>query len=275
MLAWHQGDFRQTQRFGEQFLDAAQKLGDAPMTIRALSLLGMRAALQGAYADAHACYDKSLALAQRIGYDMGVAVAHQQMGYLAVYEGNCAQAVTLFTEALTMVRKLGNEPRVIWILGGLGEAYYYGSDYSQAQAWFTEQLVFVRRQAEEDQLAHGFALYGLGIAALAQQQEESALEYLTESLVIRRANGDQYGVLQCLEALARLRLEQRQAARAIRLVGYTASQRATIGTPYHPIEQPVMAKMIAAAQAQLDPTAYATLYAEGQALSLDQAIVGA
>jgi hypothetical protein len=36
-----------------------------------------------------------------------------------------------------------------------------------------------------------------------------------------------------------------------------------------------MAKMIAAAQAQLDPTAYATLYAEGQALSLDQAIVGA
>ncbi|NJO82984.1 MAG: tetratricopeptide repeat protein [Blastochloris sp.] len=118
MLAWHQGDFRQTQIFGEQFLEAAQTLGDVPMTIRAFSLLGMRAALQGDYADAHACYDESLTLAHSIGYDMGVAVAHQLMGYLAVYEGDCAQAVTLFTEALAMVRKLGNEPRICWILGG-------------------------------------------------------------------------------------------------------------------------------------------------------------
>jgi tetratricopeptide (TPR) repeat protein len=272
MLAWHQGDFRQTQIFGEQFLEAARTLGDASMTIRALSLLGMRAALQGDYVDAHTCYNESLALAQSIGYDMGVAVAHQLMGYLAVYEGDCVQAVALFTTALTMVRKLGNEPRINWILGGLGEAYYYQKDYPQAHAWFAEQLAFGRGLAEEDQLAHGFALYGLGLVALAQQQEDSALEYLTESLVVRRANGDQYGALQCLEALARLHLGQKQAARAIRLLGFTTGRRMALGTPYHPVEQPAIEQMIATAQAQLDITSYAIEYAAGQALSLDQAV---
>jgi predicted ATPase/transcriptional regulator with XRE-family HTH domain len=272
MLAWHQGDFRETQVYGEQLLAVAQALGDVPLTIRALSLLGMRAALQGDYAYAQTCYDASMLHAQSIGYDLGVAVAQQLMGYLAVYQGDCARAVELFTTALEQVRALGNEPRISWILGGIGEAYYYQNDYVQAGAWFTTQLTFARERAPEDQLALAFAHYGLGLVAFAQQNDQAALEQLIESMNLRRANGDQYGVLQCLEALARLASAYGQAAEAGRLLGYAAYRREQLGTPYHPVEQAVIEPTIAQLKAHLGLPTYAALGVAGQALSLEQAV---
>ena len=80
------------------------------------------------------------------------------------------------------------------------------------------------------------------------------------------------GVDYSLEGLASLAVSQKQPARAVRLFAWTEATRATMQNPRPPIEQVDVARDMAAIREMIDEAAYAAAYAEGKAMTMDEAI---
>ena len=76
-----------------------------------------------------------------------------------------------------------------------------------------------------------------------------------------------------LENLAAVANAQDNAERAIRLFGAAVRLRALILAPLSDSEQSRHQQIVTVARAQLDETTYASAYAEGYAMSPDQAVV--
>jgi len=65
------------------------------------------------------------------------------------------------------------------------------------------------------------------------------------------------------------------AWRAVRLLGAAAAARVALGTPLPPAERAACERALGAARAHLDEDAFASAWAAGQALTLEQAITDA
>jgi len=66
--------------------------------------------------------------------------------------------------------------------------------------------------------------------------------------------------------------EPASAAAAARLLGYVAAANARLGDPLSPLTQRQMADRLATARQRLTPRAWRAALAEGERLSLDQAL---
>ena len=86
---------------------------------------------------------------------------------------------------------------------------------------------------------------------------------------------DLLGLVFSIEGLASLYLLQGQPQRSVRRFAWTDAEHAKTGDPRPPIEQAAVEKDLAKLQSQLDATTYASISAEGQALTMEQAIAAA
>ena len=79
-------------------------------------------------------------------------------------------------------------------------------------------------------------------------------------------------IAYCLEGLAAVAGEQGQPDRACRLFGAAAALRKTGGWPLEPVYQSEYQRQVAALRDTLGEKAFAAAWAEGQAMTLGQAI---
>jgi hypothetical protein len=114
-------------------------------------------------------------------------------------------------------------------------------------------------------------LKNLGNVACDQGDYASARSLLAESLVLRREVGDKRGIAESLEASAVLRVAE-GPEQAVQLWGAAEALRDVIGAPLPPNEHSRYECGIEAVRAQFDEAGYASAWAEGQTMSLDEAI---
>jgi hypothetical protein len=107
---------------------------------------------------------------------------------------------------------------------------------------------------------------------MLQHDGERAIACLNESLVIRRDIGDRGGLAWCFEKLAELALEKAEMPRAARIFGAAASLRASIHSIVDPADQPHYQALLGQVRLALGDEIFAALWAEGQAMTLDQII---
>jgi hypothetical protein len=93
-----------------------------------------------------------------------------------------------------------------------------------------------------------------------------------ESLLLRRELGDLFALAQSLEDLAVLAGKQGQWERAIRLLGADEAFCETLGARPPAAVPPEYERTVAEGRAALGEAAFAARWAEGRAMSLDQAI---
>jgi hypothetical protein len=102
---------------------------------------------------------------------------------------------------------------------------------------------------------------------------------LREGLAVSREMRSPLQSVECLEGLALVLAEQGQrpagARRAARLLGAAEATRRALGAPRPPIERAEQEATVLAARAALDEAAFATAWAEGEALSLEEAVAEA
>ena len=115
----------------------------------------------------------------------------------------------------------------------------------------------------------------LGRLALQQGDMERATRCYQESLVLREVSGEKEGVAAALEGLAKVAAVQGQARRAAQLYGTAEALRETMGTPLPPSERASHERAVAAVRADLEETAFAQAWAEGQAMTMEQAMTAA
>jgi hypothetical protein len=116
------------------------------------------------------------------------------------------------------------------------------------------------------------ALSDLGLVWHCLGDDTQARATLTESLALYHTLGATRDVIDCLERQAEVLAALGHAARAVTLLSVAHTLRVTLQAPPSPYHQDAPAQVREAARSVLGDAAFLAAWAEGQALSLEEAI---
>jgi hypothetical protein len=118
--------------------------------------------------------------------------------------------------------------------------------------------------------------HNLGYLALHQGDDQRAAALFKESFALAQALGAYTeGVPHLLAALGGVAVVRRQPRRAARLLGAMEAWCAANNGSLQSVERGEYERSLVAARAQLDETTFAAAWAEGQAMTVDEAIAEA
>jgi tetratricopeptide (TPR) repeat protein len=183
--------------------------------------------------------------------------------------------------ALKTFQELKDENGLGWVPPWLGCAAYRAGDIDQARALIEAGLAI--QDPNQYWLELAFSLLSLGHVTRAQGDPPRAAELYTRSLGMLIANGIRpdefrpvFGIrpdfAEYLEAFAKVALVVSQPDRAARLFGAAQTLRDQFGPPVPPVEQSEYDASVSKLREQLDRAAFSAAWAEGLALSWEQAV---
>jgi predicted ATPase/DNA-binding NarL/FixJ family response regulator len=210
---------------------------------------------------------ESLALFQKIGNQWGAAVATGNLGVMYYLLEDYAAAYAHFQAALTIYRVFQDKLHIAATLIDLGGVAQLQGDYQQASAFFDEGLATCRDIGRAEDIAR--ALSDLGIAVGQRGDRARAAAFLTEALSLNPQMGNAYGSAICLLGLAGV---QRQPVRAAQLLAAAQTAFEAKGDILLPLHRVARQRIEHAARISLGDEAFAIAWAEGQALTVDQAM---
>ena len=113
-------------------------------------------------------------------------------------------------------------------------------------------------------------LITLGQIVRTQGDNQAAYRAVTKALQLAWAVGPRLLVAAALEGLANVVVAQQQSELATRLLAAASALRAQMGTPVRPVDQAGVEQTLATARSALGDDAFAAVWAEAQALPLEQ-----
>ena len=261
---------------GRAWLDAARAVaGSAPKQAHAKVLhgAGWLAVQQHEYPQAAALLEQSLALAQELHDTPRVVAVIHDLAQAARLEGDHGRAMALYEQSANLGHELGDRHMIGWSLGNLGIVAHAEGDDGRAADLLEANLAVMQELG--DKVFQAWYLSFLGRVAKAQGTSSQAARRFGESLKLFCGAWDKDGMAFALEGYAGLAAAQGRAERAARLFGAAAALREVISSPMAPFDQPEYDRDVAAVRSQLDEALCATTWAEGRALTLEQAIAEA
>jgi len=265
-----QGEHERARAWFEESLALFRELGYQESIAYSLLNLGGVAYHQREYERARALFGESLTLAQELGDQGGIAYSLLNLGRLATSQGKYKRARELFQEGLTLFRELRHQRGIAYSLLNLGDVAYYQREYEQARVWLGKSLTLAQELGHQGGIA--YALLNLGRLATGQGEYERAGELLQEGLTLARRIGAQWEVAEGLVRVADLCGKQGLRERGARLFGAGEALRENLGTPLSPSERDEYDPQVAAVRDSLDATTFTTAWAEGRAMSWEEAV---
>ena len=242
---------------------------DAALRARSATEAGTFAWCQANYDRAIAFHREALALYQDLGDERGVAFALVCLGCQELEKGNYKRAAPPLEAALALGRKLGDELISAYALNNLGEVARVCGEYERALACGEEALSTYREMGDGFQTAQ--TLSWLGGAAAINGDHEAATRFIGEALPLAQQLGSGEVSAMCLEALAVVYGAKAEGTRAARLYGAAEVLRLAIGAPLPPADLPERERHLATARATLDAASWEAAWADGRAMTPEQA----
>jgi non-specific serine/threonine protein kinase len=264
------GHVREARHYLSDALERAASLGATKERAATLRLSGHFAEFQGDYDAARSLHQEALAIWKELGDVEGIAEALTQLSVVASRHRDYDRARTLLEESRALLQQSGDRWGLATSLHSLGILAEYEGDYPKARSLYEQTLGLFRELGDHGKVA--WTLHGLGFVALCQRDFDRARSLLMESLILFCDSEARWGKVRALERFANLAMAQGQATRAVRLLGAADTAREVAGSPLPPSEREEQDGIIAAARSALEEGAFAVLWAEGQAMSLEQAI---
>lgn len=248
------------------------KSGDALASVRAKALhsAGFLSLTVEDIEQGTAFFESSLALYRELRDTSGIASQLVFLGRMAGFQGDYARARTLAEQGLTLHRELGNKWGASVALFFLAEFAYLQDDHAQAMALLEESVALCREIG--NMWAVGRRLTRLGQAAHAQGNSERALALIKEGLVACRQAKDYPGIAWSLTASAGIARVQGELVWATRLLGAVEALREVRGAGLSPFYRVDYERNVAELRTLLDQATYAKVWAEGRAMTMEQAI---
>ncbi len=147
---------------------------------------------------------------------------------------------------------------------------FFQGEYTRARSLLEQSLALSRKMGNQRGVAIG--LFGQGLLAFVQGDAVTAQALLEESLALFRKIGDQSMMPYCLENLAVVVVAQGQHTWGVRLWGAVETLREAYGVPKPLGMRLFYEQSIASARAGLGEKDFATLWAEGRAMTPEQAL---
>jgi len=228
------------------------------------------ALIQGDYPEATRLSEESLRLAHGQADPVRIANALSNLGAVVLAGGDTARARPLLEEAVALVHELEEKPVTARAINNLGDLALTVGEYAQAETLFQESLVLLRELGDTSNVAR--SLFNLGAAALQLGRHEEALSRFRESIALSREMEDKEDLAWCLEGFAALAAAEGNSERAARLLGAADALLDAMGGKFKPFERLLHEETVATTRGGLAPESFETVRAEGESLSLGQAV---
>ncbi len=258
---------------GSAYLEAALERGgsvEPRYRAKALTWAGNLAYELGEFAVARAHHEENLAIQRELGSEQGVAGCLGNLGLLALRQGEYAEARNLLDETLAIAEKLGDEWTVALTHNNLGLIAFETGDYAQAKRHQEQSLAMLRElghMAGVALLQSNLAMSDTGLGDYASARRRHG-----EALTLLRQLDDGKANAAALEGVLHLFVALEQHARAARLAGAASALRDRIGAPLPPNEREQHESDMAAVRAAIGLEPCDASFAEGLALTMDEAV---
>ncbi len=272
LAAMEQGDFARAMSYFARGATLMRAAGDIRGAAQVLNNMGNTTLYRGDYARASTLFEESLALFRRVNDPASVALALANLGNVLLHQGDYARAAGVEEESLALWREMGDKRGTALALTLLGAAVLRWGDHARATSLLEESLALRRAMGDKDGIA--VTLHALGVAALLRGDQTRARVLQKESLTLCQQVGDKMTACDALDELAQA-AARGAAERAARLWGAVEGLRAALSHPLPPIEEAAHARYVVMARAHLAKERFAAAWAEGQVMSLEQAIADA
>jgi tetratricopeptide (TPR) repeat protein len=269
-VAYHRQEYEEARAFYEQGMVIFRELGNQEGITISLYELGKVAHDVGEYEAARMILWESLALSREMGNPRSIAASLGTLGQVARGQGDHQAARTLSEESLARYRELGDQPGISWSLCNLGTAAMSEGHYEAARALLEESLTLSREIGSHRDIVS--SLGALGHLALEAGDYARCAAFYREHMVLRQSRHDRLGIAQVLEQFAGLAGRQRQWERAVRLLGAAEGVDQTFGRNLPESVAEEYERTVDGARAALGEASFAAAWAEGQGMSLEEAI---
>jgi non-specific serine/threonine protein kinase len=269
-LVRDQGDWETAELILEQSLGQSREIGDDRCAALALGNLGLLATLKGEHGRARALLEESSVIFHRVKDKWGLGFVYRHLGILARSLGAYALARAHFDESLAWYRQIGHRFGIGVTLYHLAILARYEGKEALAEASFEQSLALLREVGAR--WAVVFVLDRLGSLARSSNHYVGAHQYLKESLVLSRQLRDRPAISHCLGVLGVVTIRRTLYERGVRLLGAAVATYDLHRNLLDSNERADLDAGLAAARAVLGEEAYAQAWAEGQAMTLEQAI---
>jgi predicted ATPase/class 3 adenylate cyclase len=252
----------------EQIL-ALPKSGEFPKErLAALEAAGGLAYWQADMEGAQRFYDESLALTRQLGDTLAIANAIYNDAFpMLVNRTAIPRARVLLEEALPLFRELGDDGGVGRTLWGLGNAFYFDKDYASAKPALEEARAIFRRLDDRFMLA--WSTHTVGLVAVGTGDIDTAKQCFSEALRQFIEAQDVSGITLQLDNLSVTARAEGDPVRATRLAAAAVAQQTLTGTGLGGL---LSQREGRSGREGLAEKEAATAWAEGQALTLEEAI---
>jgi len=269
-VASYQGDYEAARAAQEQSLAMFEDSGTKGDIARSLHALGVLAQEQRDGDSGRAYYGRSLALYRQEGDRRSAALVLNNLGNLVGDEGDYEAAIAFHEEGLALSREIGDRAGVSHLLSSMGYAAGIHGDHAKALALCEEALTIARELDAKREVV--LSLLGTAGAATHLAKHEQAGEEYREALALSVEMGCKPLIAYCLEGVAALASQQGQAGRAATLLGAADALRRSIGAPSDPDDPGTFRGLRNVAREALGEEGFAAASAEGEAMSLDEAV---
>ncbi len=262
------GQFTEARRYTAAALQAATQ-ADAALRIRGLLAAGLGAQPQGDYEEARAYFAEGVALARTLRDPGLLAFTLSKLGAAQLMLGDRDAAWASSEEAYALVREL---PRsALYGFVGFWRIWTAVERGDLATARFTaESYLRVARESDHRvMIGHSYA--SLGRVALAEGKADEAHAHYLDGLRTHQEIGDGWGLGLDLEGLSAVAALRGRHADAVRLMGAGDALRDRVAVVLPATDIAPRGARLARARARLGAAAADRAYAEGRALTLEQA----
>jgi len=263
-VIWYLGDYPRTQSLVEAGLALLPETGNASDRSRgeALAMLGAIAMVRGNTDGATVLFEQALAAYDAAGQP--AAWVQAELAACAAHQGDYARAEELFEQALAHFRDRGDPLALATVIEKRGWAAHCRGNYAGALPALEEALALYR--AHDHQRGVSGTLVHLGQVRCALAETAGAEAAFAECLAICRQTQDEDIARHALRGLGTIAGTRHQPERLARLFGAAEAIDDALGA------QPPDASPLAPARAARGEAAFAALWAEGRAMSLNDAI---
>jgi predicted ATPase/DNA-binding XRE family transcriptional regulator len=271
LFLWLHGHLDEGRRWMER---ALARVPDMPDSTRARLLLvaGTLAQGRGDWEPARLYLEESLALFRGLGDEEGVAYALAAMGLVDLGQKRYERGLAVVERSIGRFLEVGERWAASPMLSFAAAASLSRGEIARARQLAERGLSLAREVGARDALY--LTLQALATVARAEGDNERAARLFGEGLSLSAEVEDHSSLAYYLQGLAAVAASEGELARAARLWGAaeTLLETTEIISYAHAPDRSLYQRQVAAARARLDDAAWEAAWAEGRAMTPQQAV---
>lgn len=270
-LCYSQGDNRKAYKSGSECIELARQLGDTQMLAVALAFSGSAKLFEGDFESALAQLQEAMHLARAANHKYGLGMAMGMMAQAEMMINHDMKAAQEYEgKALALVAEQGGKWTSLMLYFGTGRGAMYRGDYAVAR----ERFAYCLPLFEEMKDVHRVNMIQSEFAHMDRYEGklERAEQAYRSTILIWQKLGHRAAVAHQLECLAFVAKAHEEPERALRLLGAAEILREKINIQMHPPEREEYEHEIADLRAGLPEHEFKHYWAQGRALTMDEAI---